>query len=262
MTKSRKDRAVEAARAPRNVSPEDWERWLAAFREAPGQTSVVAEQMGVGERRARRLWRDGIPKQGLPAIRTVIAREQVEARALRGDPDAADLEAVSGREQRTMLEMLEREKKRARVASDAAQTRAEEGRLVQAARRNALALMLSTSGVLKGAMQLGQRIEEALAAQAAGPLRDFDAKAAVALVRQAAAISRFGTEAAKMAVQMERLLMGQPDGDSDLPDGARLSPEQAERWITVAARAVRMARERGVLDVRGESVGADRQLPG
>jgi hypothetical protein len=48
-----------------------------------------------------------------------------------------------------------------------------------------------------------------------------------------------------MAVQMERLAMGQPVGDgTEMPSGGKLSPEDAERWIESTMRALERSRRR------------------
>lgn len=285
-----RSRRGPAAGKSKKFSDGQWDSLVTAFRENPGDTRLVAEITGIKFARCVRAWHHGYPVQGRLPISEIVESDKMLARAKRAElndeeegrsepPPKAKFvsvppggleqtaEVVSPEHKRVMAAMLERDKQRRKALEDSARTRAEEGRLIQVSRRNVMSLGLTAARILRGAEQLATRMEGQLAKETNLPLKE-----AMSLVQKASVIVRLGTEAGKMAVQMERLAMGQPIGDGTDVGGAggKLSPDDAERWIEMTMRALERSkrRQRDLVNDEEESIpaGSDepeppRQLP-
>lgn len=252
----------------RKQMPDDeWERWIEEFRKHPGETVKVAQIMGVPRNRARIAWHHGWPRQGRPAIVDLVAVDQYAARVKRAEREEAaaplpvpalpaaskapppkrspepPVQVTSARDlaihgpERIMAQMLERDKRRQLVAADSAKTRAEEGMMISTARRNGIALAAVTAQLIRMANGLMPKIAEIMKVEA------VSVKDAVTMVQKIAVITRLGTEASKMALQMERAAMGEPMSD-DIKTNGRLDPEQAADWVLMGMRAVERFKQR------------------
>lgn len=258
-----------AAGVPKRFTDAEWDRLVNAFREHPGDTTLVSEITGIKRVRVVKAWHHGYSRQGRPAISELLESDKILARATRADmhdeaadavevPSApatvvVDSDGVSHEHKRVMAAMVERDKVRRQALADSARTRAEEGALIAVARRNVMQLGLISAQVLRGAQHLAERMQKQLESE------QVSLKDGMQLIQRSSVVVRLGNEAAKMAIQMERLAMGQPVGDgSESTDGA-LKPEDAERWIEVASRALERARKRRESEVRHEvQAGTDR----
>lgn len=241
-----------SAGKPKRVTDAEWDRFIAAFRQFPGQTQKVSEIVGTTRNRARIAWYHGWPKQGRPAICELLEDEKVLARAERFDLEVAEddeeelvAEVVSpGRHseppvdenhKRVMDGMLQRDLQRRKVLADSLKTRAEEGQLVRESRKNSVELAQATAKLLHGVVALSAHIGEKLASE-----KGISIKEGMTLIQKAAVITRLGNEASKMALQMERLVLGQPVGDeTGEADTGKLSPKDALKWIEMTMKAVK-----------------------
>jgi hypothetical protein len=207
----------------------------------------------------------------LPSVKSTIAsdldaiekiragRADIEAReraALEGNrrPSDADeaveraghnVEVVKPAEQRRIEAMLRRESDREKARQDSLKSRAEEAALVTHARRNSLALNVVTAQILRGAQALAGKIQTQLEAEARSD-KPMTVAEQLSLVRQAAAIARFNSEAAMMAVKTERMVLGTSDHSPE-PAEQGGSLEEAAQWIESSVKAVQRARQRGML---------------
>lgn len=229
------------------VTPEDYDRLVQAYRSMGRDMrhSGAAEIMGPGwtEHRCRKLWVSGVPRFGFAPVRDVVS----DAHARMSEHQLAVV-AAEERERAAVREMVAQEEVRRAAAADAAAVRAEEARMVRAVRGSVVTLAEATQGLMRGLAELSAKVEAKISEMAA--TGDVDAKAGVALVRQAATIAKFGSEAAANTLKMERALLGDPAAlEDETKRGGRLSPEEASRWISVAARALRRAHGAGVVDV-------------
>jgi len=252
------------------ISPERWEAICEIYQHHAGPSLHAARDLGWPAARTRRVWNRGYPSQGLPPVKTVVAstaekvaairagraeieareRAQSEAMTRPSDADEAveraghNVEVVQPAEQRRIEMMLRRESDREKARQDAIKSRSEEAALVSHARRNSLALNVVTAQILRGAQALAGRIQLQLEREATSD-KPLTIAEQLALVRQAAAIARFNSEAAMMAVKTERMVLGTSEqAESSEPNG---SLEEAAQWIESSVKAVQRARQRGML---------------
>lgn len=214
-----------------------YESLVSAFLAVPGNASAAAREAGCDRRTAARAWSLGWPRKGFAPIKQRVEDEQRAARArlLRDEQDAREAK----RDAAAKLE--------ADASIDRAKSRAEEARAVRAARANALALQGATARLNRGALALAQRIEAQLL-NTNDEAAKLKPREAVALLRQVAAINRESNDAARLAVQLERLVLGEPDQvvGHVLID---MTPEDARREIERANEALGRATRRGTLAV-------------
>lgn len=117
---------------------------------------------------------------------------------------------------------------RARAEWNAVEARAREGMVVQGARETVLALLALGSEVLKHGQQLAHRVLQALDNPTIKP------REAMGLMVQLSRFVQNTNEAAHLAMQMERLHLGQPGAIVELRE---MTPEEASLRIQKAERA-------------------------
>jgi hypothetical protein len=233
----------------KRVSDSEWERWITLFREFPGEVVKVARLMGVPRNRSRIAWHHGWPKQHRPPICELLEADKMAARAKRADLEAQGVEdpvieetpvssLATESQRQVMAAMVERDKTRRKVLEDSSRTRAEEGALIAVTRRNTMALGAVTAQLMRGAQELAPKLAKALQTEA------ISIKDGMSIMQKLSVIARLGAEAGKMAVQMERLAMGEPMGDEAATAGGKLSPQDAERWLQLAIRTMQRSRDR------------------
>lgn len=132
-------------------------------------------------------------------IKQVLDQEQMSARAIlntqRGDESASLRQERFEEARRTVV----------LAADDAIRSRAEEARLVRAARSNAVGLLAVTQRMLKAAVTLSEDLEIEMSKANIKPER------AIALFQSIASTARSANETAKVSIAMERSLLGQPE---------------------------------------------------
>lgn len=240
----------DTAGIPKVMNGYEWNKLLDAFRANPGGgTKANYAAVMRATRRSydliRRAWLHGWPELNFEPIEAVITRELQEARAARAEREAeVDRVTAVGEAKRVTAALLRRDAARAARLRDSAKVRTDEALLVSAARQNALALAGVTAHVLHGAMAVAARIDALLIAESKSPSMTIET--GMYLARQASAIVRLGNEASKMAVQTERLILGEPEG-GDEADGAKatMTAEESERWLEATVRALERAKANG-----------------
>lgn len=180
-------------------------------------------------------------------IAEVIADEQAAARARLHEQRERELqEAAAAGKQQAVVE-------RRFATYDAVEARAQEGQMVRAARANAMGLIATCQRLLRGANKLSEKVEEKLKNE------DVKLSAATALFHQIASTTRAANEAARLAQQMERSLLGEPESWVGLHVDS-MSDAEAIAFVEQAARSIERAKRLGLVETPGEEVDAPSAL--
>lgn len=209
-----------------------------------GTALAVREATGLSHLEATRIIDSGIPALGLPSLRDCarvhaaetnkrIAQAEKAQAALEGEKVAQELAKTL--QARTEASRRAREHE-AKVLGDAVSSRNDEVRLVRANRQSASALAMLNAHLLKGALGMSQSVFEDHAAMAR-----MNPKQKISLIKDIAAITQRVAQASALAVNMERLLMGEPTailGRADTgPSIQDMTPDQAQQWLDIANKA-------------------------
>lgn len=233
-----------ATELPAFVDHVAYDRIVQAYRDGtPGNARECARRTGHDPRTCRRAWKEGWPARGLRPVAEVLEEEATLARARLHEQREAELRerAAKGAEELARAQA----KAQAAAQEDAVQSRAQEAQMVRAARMNSMGLLAVTGRLLKGANELAKRVETTLAAAGAEGKEGISPLRATQLFREIASTTRAANEAAKLAQQMERSLLGEPDKWIGLRLDS-LTEAEAVHEIELAARAAARARARGV----------------
>jgi hypothetical protein len=222
-------------------SRDDWDRALEAWRGTPTIAHVAAE-LGIGFHRARTIVEVGIPAMGLPPVKKVL--EEESRLAAMGEKRLEGLEAKSAaRVIETRTKALARsEASRVAILGDAAAQHAEEAKLVRMNRQGAVALAAVNGRLLSGALSLVEALEKDLA-ENKGTIKER-----LGYLRTIANVVARTAEASQKAVQMERLIMGEPtailgvQGGKPNPDD--MTPDEAGQWLEAGMKAFEKAKRR------------------
>lgn len=236
------------------ITREEYERWLEAFRTYPGQYHYVGNAMKSNHHAARKAWEIGWPGQDYEPIMKVVEREQTLARAVRvkmlGESEAHNVaEQVLKDAQKKADELVADadRKARGRMAElytqaniDAAQQRAEEAQLTVGVRRNVMAAVGVTAGLLRNANELVRVVgEDIKGGKLTGPQAAAYCKLLVRMIRDV-------NEAGQTAMQMERLRVGDPTEVVEV----RVEPTsltEAAAEMEHAMNVLQLMRERGLV---------------
>lgn len=245
-----------------NMTPDEWNRIVSIYARHGGYSYAVAVELGWPVARAARVYKRGYPSLGLPPIKTILAQDALSADAIRAKrqelsdslPPSEIVRTVEevetkavvihDAEQARIKDLVRQEEERQKTRADAIASRAEEALLIKINRNNAIALNGVTASLMKGAVALSANIEAELEKAAADKSLTLQDK--LNLVKSAAQIARFTSEATMLAAKSERMVLGQPiEADSVRSDEGSL--DQAVEWIEAAQKAVNRARARGLL---------------
>lgn len=212
-----------------------------------GGYAAAAKVAKCDARTAKRAFVKGWELYGLDAIRDIITAEQSAARA------AIEGELSEAAEATVAVEA----KEKAAARRDAIKARAEEGKLVRAARGNVVVLLESCRDLLSAYRKLAPnvrklvekiniKIDAALDADEGSPEEMLDLVERVAAVLwRLSTSSRASTAAGMQALQMERLLLGQPTEIIGVTDLDSMNEDEAIRELEeAAATASRMKARR------------------
>lgn len=230
---------------PRPIEPERYYKLLEAFRVDPGNRSKVAKVTGLPAAMVKAAWERGWPDQGLKAIGSIIAEEQLRARAALWDAEKerilkearekAEEENTEHRQHAlglvTNAEMRARERmrkaeaeaeatiERAKVEAAAAMQSIMDSAKTDAARsavaelelvRNARSAALSISKVLNFVFEGENTSRIAAAITAVVESSEVEARDIVAMVKAIGTLSRDMVQMSQQALEMERQRLGQP----------------------------------------------------
>ncbi len=197
----------------------------------------------------------GYPELGLEPLRSLMAarlRETV-ANAERIDNESQAIDAASAA--RTLeakrAATLKAEQGTKAAIGDALEQKLEEAKLVRANRRSSMVLTSMNAELLAAGMVLVKRVRTDIETGAAmSPKQSLD------MLRDIASIVKSTAESSRIAVQLDRLILGEPTAILEHKTNAApadMTPAQANEWLEVATRHLqRQARKATTVDVDGE----------
>lgn len=234
----------------RLIDEETYWELVETYRKNPGKYTLAARTVGVSRPTATKAWQKGFPDRSLPPIRVVINGERIIARAERNEKlTAAEKDAVlehskamARLDRRNRLlemegiqfiptdgDMATHRKDMAR--EDSIRTRVEEGQILKFARSNTARLMATASKLITTALDRSKDLEEKVKA---GKV-EMEPEEVVRFTKTCAYIARTLSEASKMNMDMERMLLGDPGETMDITV-SDMSLDDARRVIEIANR--------------------------
>jgi len=239
------------------------ERILIAFREAPGLAQTAAKVAGVDKRTARKAWEKGLASTNNPKYHEpfsqIIEREQVEARArLQTEETIATTKAGE-------IEAARRAQLQEHAQKDITEGRVQEASMVRMARSGAIVLLNTLAQVTAGASVVGKKVRKTLEDVGNDPNRDLTLKEANEVTKTLNRLTtslRQASDAAQKAMEMERLLLGEP---TNITGHLHVSLEpvpidQARERVVQVERTLRTLEEEGIKVVDGNAAATDPNL--
>lgn len=223
------------AMARNAITSDFFERLVEAFREAPGNVQRASKYVKCDRRTARRGWNEGWPDRAFPPISQILAEEREATAARLANERKEELASLKAASKLTAPATA------ALAAKDAVDSRTIDTQVVRGARSNALGLLAVTQRMLKGAVKFGSRLESEIGDAQLKP------REMVSLLKEISSIARSANETAKIAIAMERQLLGEPDRvirHEFIP----MSVEEATREIEMASRSLKRLQDQGIID--------------
>lgn len=208
---------------------------VAAFRASPGNISNASRQARCGRDLAKRAWEKGWPHlHGGMNVQEYILHEARLARAKMLEEQAAR-EAASRHERES-----------ARL--QAVEARKSEGQMVTLARGAALQSLALVAQMIQGARSFATLLRQQLEAEAAKPASNMKPDEIVTILGRCAQITHRLNSSAHLAMQMERLHLGDPAHMAGVisEDKEALLLEEAEVQIEAANQALQAAKRAAV----------------
>lgn len=191
-----------------------WNRLLECYREHPANVAKASEAAGVEVRIARKAWGSGW-NGSYPSIQSTLLDEEVQARA-RIERDGAQ------RAQAVRYAAIQEDVDRVKAAqAQAIKARTEEGQLVTFARANVLLCLNASSRLVSALGTVGDKVGQ-LVTQG-----NITADQYTRLLRATAMTVHASVKAGQTAMEMERLLLGEPTKILGL-QGVGTTRDQAE----------------------------------
>ncbi len=141
-------------------------------------------------------------------------------------------DAVTPDEAKRIQAHVDAEIDRAKAREDAAEARAEEAGGVRVFRRNAIVLGAMVAQLSRVMMKLPAKLEEAVDGEVKLTPREL-----IAIMRSTSRVAKETVETMRMAMVLERLLLGQPGEIVEIRDGD-MTEEECVEWIRRAGAAV------------------------
>jgi hypothetical protein len=212
---------------------------LKAFRADPGKIANAARKAGVARKTARRCWQEGWAARSMPSAQDVLEHEKELARARRAQAERGEIEYSSDavREQ-AMREMTARLQAR----DDAVEARRQEGQMVKLARSNTISMMASASRLIRAADEKAKGLREDIEKGSVS----MTPTQTITFIRDCAYLAKAGSEATKLNLEVERLLMGQPTEILGV-NLQHMTPEDVVRAGGMVNRAMRRAEKKGLI---------------
>lgn len=206
------------------ITREFYENLLASFRKHGNKPVKVSRELNIDPRTARRAYAKGWATRHKPwakAMKIVLEEEQLEMRAAR----VAELERQRAEEEARILQ----------ARKDAKETMEHEALMTRGAR---IAAMLVGSNVLPPLVKAAHRLATDLEAGiSAGTLTLPPVQAAILLAR-VARITKDTVEAQRLALENERLRLGEPTDILRVVEEDALTPEQAKAELLELAKSL------------------------
>lgn len=238
----------------RRVTEKQWEGIIVLALRG-NNVPAISRMTGLHIRTLRRMWAVGYPKEpwGQTPIRRIIEEEQAKARALRTQIGEADNPTPFEAEEKANVEaqlgsasLVEKTAAR----RDALESRVAEGQLVKLARGNVVQLAGAAVGLVAPAAKVARAIGKLLAKRAEA--EEINAEEGIATLREIARYLKDVVEAGHRAMEMERLLLGDPSSSGKLAqDAASMSEDEALTLLGNAAKVHAAMAARGWSIVKG-----------
>lgn len=221
--KQKKKERVKTPKRGARVTETQYQALIVAFRQSPGMHYKAAKMADVSGPTARRAWDQGWDSRGWPSIKSVIASEQIEARAQAAEARRAHAMDWESRKHEEELQRMQAVSDRATEArdkarADAIRSREEEGEMVQIA-RGAVRINLGSLTSLSRAV-LRHSVPELIAqiesgykyTRINGRLRKvkLSSEDHMRMLQRAGSLLSKVIPEAERAIKIERLLMGEP----------------------------------------------------
>lgn len=232
----------------------DWAKVTAIL--LRGHSFASSSRMtGIHERSLRKYWTQGYPSKpwGQTPIRQIAEQEKAKSRALR--------ERIAERDTPTPIEREEAERiegqlgaasfeEREASKKDALGARTAEATLVKLARGNVTALAAATVGLLRPAKLLAAKIGESITRTIdEGKIEPIEG---VRLLRQTAGFVKDVVETGYRAMEMERLLLGDPSGGGKVAqDAESMSTDDVMVELGNASKVFASLEARGLRVIQG-----------
>lgn len=220
------------------ITLEKWHKLIEVFR-AQGPNVNYREAGRIAETKpqtAKKAFEEGTPKLRRPAIRDLLLREQVSARA--------QAQAETTKLDERVKDLGGEPSERVAAGKQATATKAQESRLLAGARVTAEVCLAVAGKLLKAAGPLTERMaQEILRELNPGPGADgkprapADLRQANAMMRMLFDYSREATGLARSVVDLERILVGSPQVAGNLT--AEVSTAEATQELVAAARMIK-----------------------
>lgn len=253
-------KAEEIPNAPKRksgqvVTETEWEK-IVVLALRGHKVRAIARMTGFHERTLRRFWAEGFQRApwGMTPIRRIIEEEQAKARALReriGEDrdDPTPFEENERRLVETQLGAASLAEKEA-AKRDALEARTAEGQLVKLARGNVIALAGAAVGLVRPAMTVAKAIAKTLESRVIE--NKLNPEEGIAMLREIARYTKDVVETGHKAMEMERLLLGDPSGGGKLvSDAASMTLDEARAELGNAAKIHAAMEARGWTLVAG-----------
>jgi hypothetical protein len=242
----------------RAITLEFYEQLLEAFREKPGLCTAVARKVGCHRATAKKAWECGFPlaREGCRrAIRDVIYEEQERIRARQLEEQKAASELTAKR----LAELAEKAKQ------DATTSRAEELKVARLARATAMQTLSAIATINAGVIRVGAEVQKGLdalvtRAKEINPKTNLPNGLAlgeldrlIKLLGTVAGANRSANDAAMRAVEIERLIAGEP---------SRVLGVHVSQTVTIGqARELGEKLLRGVSRLERQGIVIDADIP-
>lgn len=232
------------------LTEQEWEKIVVLV--LRGHTfAAVARMTGFHERTIRRFHKEGFQREpwGRTPIRMLVEQEQAKARAQRlafgadrPDPSPAEADEAATLDGQLAAATVAQ---RGAARTDALNARTAEAQLVKLSRGNVLALVGASVSLMKPAKAVADAIGTSITKMVdAGGMK---ASEGFALLRQISGLLREVVGTGAQAMEMERLLLGDPSGAGGLAkDAASMTEDDALVELGNAAKVFRSLERRGL----------------
>jgi len=235
------DHQMKPGQQPKPVTEDKWNQILDVFRQAPKDYAQVVKTCGVSRETAKKAWEYGWPDRDWPPIKLIMKDEGLLARAERAKKEQA--RALIDREAMLAEQAKKEAEARLQARQDAIMARAQEGKMVALSRGNTIALQAAAARLMKIAVESARELEEDIKAKRL----QMTPKEKVKFVTSVAYLNESIVRAAKINIEMERQLLGEPTEVIGISAGD-MSLDDAARTVIVAGRALKRAARRGMVD--------------
>jgi hypothetical protein len=235
----RVDGPKKVSKKYRLVDAKMYQQIVDAFRENPGNCYQVMKKVDCGHATAKRAWEQGWPKRGYPPIKEALKSEQVVARSR--IEQEAELKMAEGVDR-----SIEQGMTLERARQDAIKTLAEEGQLLLAARRGAIGINAAVGYMSPAIVAMAKDLrDDYLKNRATYTEAQKERK-----IRNFGLLARDVIPLAKIAIEMQRLYMGEPTeiiAQGHISEFDDMTTEELFQQVEGVSELLQKAQDRGAL---------------